>query len=50
MLVPGSITIKKYGLIGVGVALLEEVCHCESGLSDAHPSFLKASFLQKAFR
>ena len=28
MLGPGSDTIRRYGLIGVGVALLEEVCHC----------------------
>ena len=26
---PWSDTIRRYGLIGVGVALLEEVCHCE---------------------
>ena len=24
-------TIKRCGLVGVGVALLEEVCHCEGG-------------------
>ena len=34
MLGPGSGTIRRYGLVGVGVALLEEVCHCRSGLSD----------------
>ena len=32
MLGPGSSTIKRYGLVGVGVALLEEVCQCGSGL------------------
>jgi hypothetical protein len=26
-----------------GVALLEEVCHCGSGLRDPHPSCLEAS-------
>ena len=26
-----SVTITKYGPIGVGVALLEEVCHCGHG-------------------
>jgi hypothetical protein len=24
---PGSDTIRGYGIVGVGVALLEEVCH-----------------------
>jgi hypothetical protein len=28
----GSGTIKKCGLVGVGVALLEELCHCGGGL------------------
>jgi hypothetical protein len=32
MLIPGSGTIRRCGLVGVGVALLEEVCHCEGGL------------------
>jgi hypothetical protein len=27
-------------LVGGGVALLEEVCHCADGLSDPSPSFL----------
>ena len=31
MLGPGSDTIRKCGLVGVGVALLEEVCHCQGG-------------------
>ena len=28
----GGGTIRRYGLVGVGVALLEEVCHCGGGL------------------
>jgi hypothetical protein len=32
MLGPGSGTIRSYGLVGVGVALLEKVCHCRGGL------------------
>jgi hypothetical protein len=32
MLGPGGGTIWKCGLIGVGVALLKEVCHCGSEL------------------
>jgi hypothetical protein len=32
MLGPGSGTIWRCGLIGVGVALLEYVCHCGHGL------------------
>ena len=31
MLGPGSGTIRRCGLVGVGVALLKEVCHCGSG-------------------
>jgi hypothetical protein len=27
----GSGTIRRYGLVGVGVALLKEVCHCWEG-------------------
>ena len=27
-LVLGSGTVSRYDLVGVGVALLEEVCHC----------------------
>jgi hypothetical protein len=27
---PESSTIRRCGLVGVGVALLEEVCHCWS--------------------
>ena len=32
MFAPGSGTIRRYGFVGVGVALLEEVCHCGVGL------------------
>jgi hypothetical protein len=32
MLGPGSGTIRECRLVGVGVALLEEVCHCGGGL------------------
>ena len=28
----GSGTIRRYGFVGVGVVLLEEVCHCGGGL------------------
>jgi hypothetical protein len=31
MLGPGSSTIWRYGLVGISVALLEEVCHCGCG-------------------
>jgi hypothetical protein len=33
MLGPGSGTIRKCGLVGVGMALLEKMCHCVSGPS-----------------
>jgi hypothetical protein len=32
MLNPGSGAIGRCGLVAVGVALLEEVSHCEGGL------------------
>jgi hypothetical protein len=32
MLDPKSDTIRRCGLVGVGVALMEEVCHCGGGL------------------
>jgi hypothetical protein len=32
MLGPGGSTIRRYGLVGVGVALLEKECHCGLGL------------------
>ena len=28
----GNGTVRRCGLIGVGVALLEELCHCGHGL------------------
>ena len=28
MLGPGSESVRRRGLVGVGVTLLEEVCHC----------------------
>jgi hypothetical protein len=31
MLGPGSGTIRKCGLVGVGMAFLMEVCHCRVG-------------------
>jgi hypothetical protein len=30
-IVPGSGTIRRCSFVGVGVAFLEEVCHCENG-------------------
>ena len=46
---PGSATIRKCGLVGVGIALLEEVCHCGGGLSDPSPSCLEDSPLVVLF-
>jgi hypothetical protein len=37
MLGPGNGTIRGCGLAGVGVALLERMCHCEVGF-EALPS------------
>ena len=50
MLDPERGTIWRYGLVGVGVALLEEVCHCGCRLYDPHPNCLEASILLAAFR
>ena len=49
MLDPGSGTIRKYGLFGVGVVLLEEVCHCGGRLWDPPSSCLENNLLV-AFR
>ena len=49
MLGPGSDLIRRYGLVGVGVALLKEVCHCEGGLRDLPPSHIGDSLLPAAF-
>ena len=35
---PGSGTIRMCGLVGVGVDLLEEVCHCGCWLPARHSS------------
>jgi hypothetical protein len=50
MLGPGSDTIRTCGLVGVGVALLEEVCHCGHQLLDSCPSCLEASLVLEASR
>jgi hypothetical protein len=41
--------IRRCGLVGVGVALLKEVCHCVSGFWDPLPSHVGASLLLFAF-
>ena len=41
MLGPGSGTIRRCGFVGVGVALLEEVCLCWGKLRDPPPRCLK---------
>jgi hypothetical protein len=50
MLGPGSGTIRKCGLVGVGVVLLEEVCHCGGGQLDPPPNHVGANLLLAAFR
>ena len=40
---------SRRGLARVGVALLEEVCHCGCELEDPYPSCLEVSLLE-AFR
>jgi hypothetical protein len=41
MLGPGRSTIRRCGLVGEGVALLEKVYHCRDGLSDPPPRCLR---------
>jgi hypothetical protein len=50
MLSSGSGNIKRCELVGVGVALLEEVCHCAGGCWDSSPSHLGADLLLAAYR
>jgi hypothetical protein len=51
MLGPGRGTIRRYVLVGIDVALLQEVCHCGGGLFDSPPSCLEdSSFLLFALR
>ena len=50
MLGPGSDTIRRYGFVGVGVALLAEACHCGGGLEDPPHNHVEASLLLAAFR
>lgn len=49
MLGPGSGTIRRCDLVGVGVALLEEMCHSGGGLGEVPPTCLDGSLLQFAF-
>jgi hypothetical protein len=49
MVGPGNGTLRRCGLIGTGVVLLEEVCQCESGLGDPPPSCLCSSLFFFAF-
>ena len=44
-----GVIIRRCGPVGVGVALLEWVCHCGHGLLDPHPSCPEASILLAAF-
>jgi hypothetical protein len=41
MLGLGSGTIRRSGLVGGGMALLEEICHFRGGLSDPSPNCLR---------
>jgi hypothetical protein len=41
---PGSGTICRYGLVGIGVIWLEYVCHCGCGLKTLTLVFWKSVF------
>jgi hypothetical protein len=45
-----GVAIRRYCPVGIGVALLELVCHCGCGLEDPHPSCLEVSSLLAASR
>ena len=45
----GNGTISGCGLVGAGVVLLEEVCHCGGGLCGPLPSCLEDSSFLLAF-
>ena len=45
MLGPGNGAIRKYGLVGAGVALLEEMCNCRVDFETLLISHLGASLL-----
>jgi hypothetical protein len=32
MVCPGTVTIQRWCLVGISLALFEEVCYCEHGL------------------
>jgi hypothetical protein len=49
MLHPGNGIIRMYGLVAVGVAGLEEVCHYRGRFGDPPPSCLEVSLLLFAF-
>jgi hypothetical protein len=36
----GSGTIRMYGLTAIGVALLEDMCHCGGGLLESYAEAL----------
>jgi hypothetical protein len=46
---PGSGTIRRFGLVGVGMALLEEVCHGGSGVFEPPLNHMGVSLLIFAF-
>ena len=46
----GSGTVRRCGLVGVGVALLKEVCLCEGRQWDPPPNHEGASLFLAAFR
>jgi hypothetical protein len=47
MLGPGSVPVRRCGLVGVGVALLEWVCHCGRGLKTLTLAAWKSVFHQQ---
>ena len=42
---PVSGTIRRYGCVGVGVALMEEVCYCGGGQGDTSPKNMGVSLV-----
>jgi hypothetical protein len=50
ILSPVSASIRRCGLVGVGVALLDKLFHCRGGIWDSLPSCLEKSLPMESFR
>jgi hypothetical protein len=47
---PENDTIQRCGLLGIDVAILEELCHCGIGIETLFLTTMRCSFLLATFR